>query len=70
MTTTRTQPRYRIKRVKFLADEYDSQSQPYGIWDTKLGTYVNKWGEPDAAYYCTTKAVAQMRRRDLNEYCT
>jgi hypothetical protein len=63
-----TQTRYKIKRVTFIAEEYDAVSHPYGIWDKVERVYVNKYGERDNTYYCTSKSVAQMRRRDLNEY--
>lgn len=60
--------RYRIKRVPFLAEDYDSVSHPYGLWDSVERCYVNRYGEPDRDYYAATRGVAIMRRRNLNEY--
>ena len=60
--------RYRIKRVPFLMEDYDAASHPWGIWDTIEKCHVDKFGRPDADYYAVTRGVAEMRRRDLNEY--
>jgi hypothetical protein len=40
----------------------------YGIRDTVLKTYVNRWGEPDPDYWAVTADVAKMRSRDLNQW--
>ena len=60
--------RYRIRRMPFVTPEYDAVSSPYGLWDTRERVYVNKYGYPDTDYWCVSRAVAVMRRRDLNEY--
>ncbi len=62
--------RYRIQRLPAIVPEYDAHVRPYGLWDKREKRYVDKYGRPDPLneYYCLDKAVAVMRRRDLNEY--
>lgn len=58
--------RFHIRRVPITHPEYDSVSRPYGIFDTVGRVFVNKWGVADSGYWCSTRAVAAMRCRDLN----
>lgn len=65
--------RYRIRRVTFCPylpgdPELEDGTLPYGLWDTVEHVYVNKWGQPDSEYWCISREVAVMRRRDLNHY--
>ena len=63
-----TAARFRIRRVPFVAAEYDRIAHPYGLRDSRERVYVDKYGRPDPDYWCVSRAVAVMRRRDLNEY--
>jgi hypothetical protein len=67
--------RYRIRQKPGLftdKDGYDTtdstETPAYGLWDSTLHCWVNKYGEPDEEYAAVNRAVAEMRRRDLNIY--
>ena len=66
--------RYRIRRKPFdviphgdpMAHPDGKPYEPYGLWDTQEHCWVDKWGQPDPAYWACCRDVATMRRRDLN----
>lgn len=43
-------------------------TQPYGLWDTLTHRWVDKWGRPDEEYSTCCRGVAEMRRRDMNDW--
>ncbi len=62
--------RYRIRRKSDdVIEPKDTETrEPYGLWDTREHQWVDKYGAPDDTYYACSRAVAEMRRRDLNIY--
>jgi len=62
--------RYRIRRLPVAIPSYDAVTKPYGLWDSVERCYVDKYGRPDPehGYWCSSREVAVMRRRDLNAW--
>lgn len=41
--------------------------EAYSLWDPDIG-WVDKFGRASDGYWCVSREVAVMRRRDLNQY--
>ena len=46
---------------------WNKRHNAYSLWDPSTG-WVDKFGRASDTYYCDSREVAVMRRRDLNQY--
>jgi hypothetical protein len=53
--------------MKSVRIRWHEGHRAYSLWDPDTG-WVDKFGRASDSYYCETREVAVMRRRDLNQY--